>query len=171
MLSAVVLTPDSSGPKSCPPEAVVRTLAALVPCLTAGVLRDVTLAGHDGLEYLASIADEAGCQLAQVRPGGNALQAGLALVRGGMTLVIPAGWAPEAGFAEEALDLLAHGAGAWLFRAEPQGFLTRLAPGLSRIVAVIAPLPRLVGQAADIAALARSVTPAATLRTRLRRVM
>ena len=171
MLSVVVIAADAAVPVSPSPEAVVRTLAALVPAVVAGIARDFTLAGVTGAPGMEEIADHAGCALALAERPEGVLAAGLASARGDLLLVLRAGFAPGAGFVDEAGDLMAGGfSGVALLRAEAETLVTRLAPDLASVQGVIVARSRLATGARDIGGLARGVRPARTLRSRLRRV-
>ncbi len=171
MLSVVVIAADAAVPVSPSPEAIVRTLAALVPAVVAGVARDFTLAGLSGAPGLEEIADHAGCALALADGPDAVLAAGLGRARGDHLLVLRAGFAPGAGFLEEAGDLIGGAfAGAVLLRSEAETLVTRLAPDLASVQGVIVARSRMASGARDIAGLARGVKPARTMRARLRRV-
>jgi hypothetical protein len=171
MFSVVVVAADAAVPLSPSPEAVVRTLAALVPAVVAGVARDFTLAGLSGAPGLAEIADHAGCALALAERPEGVLAAGLAAARGEWLLALRAGFAPGPGFVDEAGDLLGGAfSGVGLLRAEAETLVTRLAPDLATVHGVIVARSRMASGARDIAGLARGVKPARTLRSRLRRV-
>ncbi len=171
MLSALVLAADARTPQSAP-DAVVRTLAALVPAAIEGLLRDVTLAGLAGSE-LAKIADHAGCEFLESAQGASVLSEGLKLTRGPHLLVLRAGRVPEPGFIEEIGDFLARSDAARgaLMREAPETFLARTFPGLAPAVGLVAARQRMIdAQAQDLAGLVRALRPALTLRARGRRV-
>ncbi len=174
MLSALVFVCGASVPETPSPESVVRTLAALVPGVVEGLIRDLTLAVWPDGESMRAIADHAGCALAVAQRPEALVSAGLAAARGADLLVLRAGYAPQAGFVEEISDLLrkrvAGESLAALWRAEPEGVAARLVPSLAPVCGLIAARDGLPPGAADFAALARAVQPMPTLRTRLRRV-
>ncbi len=172
MLSAIVLAADSRhGPAS--PEAMVRTLAALVPAAIEGLVRDVTLAGPAGSD-LAAIADHAGCEFTECMDPGQILAQSLKLARGPVVFVLRAGRAPEAGFIDEIGDFLARsdaGQRGALMREKPETFWTRMIPVLSPVVGLIASRQRMMEAGrGDLASLARALRPQVTLRARGRRV-
>jgi hypothetical protein len=172
MLSAVVLATDRSTPQSASPEAVVRTLSALVTAAIEGLVRDVTLAtGGESLE-LRKIADHAGCEIAEAADPAGAIAAGLASARGDLLLVLRAGYAPQAGFIEEIADMFQRATrpDALRFRAVPDSFFTRLAPGFSPIRGIVAKRSVLDATSPDLATLVRRAGAAPTARARLRPV-
>lgn len=168
MLSALIVVADARVPRPCSPVAVARTLAALMPALVEGVIRDAVLASLASDASASLVAEEAGCGLASVMSPDRVIEAGLAQLKGDALFVLRAGYAPRSGFVEEVADLLARWPVAALMRREPHNLATRFAPGLARAEAVILPRARLVEGARDIDALARGARPCITLRTRLR---
>jgi hypothetical protein len=172
MLSAIILAADARlAPVA--PDALVRTLAALVPAAIEGLVRDVTIAGLAGRE-LASIADHAGCELTEGDDPSLLVAQALKLARGPNVFLLRAGRAPEAGFIDEIGDFLARsdaGARGALMRETPETFLTRTIPALSPAVGLIASRQRMMdAKRADLAGLVRALRPAVTLRARGRRV-
>ena len=172
MLSALVLAADASTPQATP-DAVVRTLAALVPAAVEGLLRDVTLAGLTGGD-LAEIADHAGGEVSESATSDLIIADGLKCVRGPALFVIRAGHAPEAGFIEEAGDFLARSGAAQrgaLIRERPETFLSRSFPSLAPAAGLITWRPSLSDSSLrDFASLVRAAKPQVTLRVRARRV-
>ncbi len=169
MLSAVVVVQDSAGARPVSAEAVVRTLSSLVPAAIEGLIRDVTLAASAGREGMRKIADHAGCELAEASSGSDLFRRGVEMARNPRVFVIHAGRAPESGFAEELSDFLSSGARAAVMRETPRHFLTRLAPSLSPVAALVASRDHLLKAAAtDLAGLARHARPELTLRARAR---
>ena len=145
MLSAIVLAADSRH-KPASPEAMVRTLAALVPAAIEGLVRDVTLAGPAGSD-LAAIADHAGCEFTECTDPGQIVAQALKLARGPVVFLLRAGRAPEAGFIDEIGDFLARsdaGQRGALMRDRPETFWTRTMPVLSPVVGVIAARQRMM---------------------------
>ncbi len=172
MLSALILAADLKNPP-VKPDALVRTLAALVPAAIEGLVRDLTIAGLAGSD-LSEIADHAGCEFSESVAAGEIVANGLKLVRGPHVLVLRAGHALEAGFIEEIGDFLNRsGAGerGALMRRKPEDFLGALVPALSPAVGLIASRQRLLdANAPDFATLVRRIKPRVTLRARGRRV-
>lgn len=172
MLSAIVLTSDARL-KPVAPDAVVRTLAALVPAAIEGLVRDVTLAGIGGGD-LAEIADHAGCEFTESAEADRIIAHALTLARGPNVFVLRAGRAPEAGFIDEIGDFLARsdaGARGALMREKPETFLARLIPSLAPPVGLVASRQRMIdANRGDLASLVGAISPAVTLRARGRRV-
>ena len=172
MLSALILATDA---KDAPvaADALVRTLAALVPAAIEGLIRDLTISGLAGCD-LASIADHAGCEMAESLAPSDVLANGLKLVRGPNVFVLRAGHAPEAGFIEELGDVLNRsGAGerGALMRQKPETFLPTLIPALSPVIGLMSSREKMLrAQARDFARLVSQVKPQITLRARGRRV-
>lgn len=172
MLSAIILASDSRhAPVS--PDALVRTLAALVPAAIEGLVRDVTLAGLSGSE-LAEIADHAGCEFTESADVATIIVNALKLARGPNVFLLRAGRAPEAGFIDEIGDFLSRsdaGARGALMRERPETFWTRTIPALSPAVGVIASRQRMMdAKRNDLVSLVRALRPQVTLRARGRRV-
>ena len=162
MLSAIVLAQiNPAAAQPAPAALVVRTLAALVPLVVQGLVRDVVLVGPS-MPALSDIADQGGCALSPTLIGA------MAAARAPWLLVLAAGFAPEAGFADEAGDFIAAGRGAAALRAQPDGFFTRLFPDSAALAGLI--LPKSGQLAPDLAGLARLAAPRKTLLTRARRV-
>ncbi len=172
MLSAIILAADARQ-KPVSPDALVRTLAVLVPAAIEGLVRDVTLAGMAGSD-LADIADHAGCEFTESVDPNMILAQALKLARGPNVFLLRAGRAPEAGFIEEIGDFLARsdaGARGALMREKPETFVTRMVPALSQPVGVIASRQRMIDAVkGDLVSMARALRPQVTLRARGRRV-
>ncbi len=150
MLSVILLSPDlfasqiaqSPAANRARREAIVRTLGALVPLAVEGLVRDVAIAGRSE-ESLADIADHAGCGLFEAGLPGEALGQAARAARFEHLFLIKAGIAPEAGFADELVDLevALHSEQTrpciYYLRAAPYSLLTRIFPALSDIAGVI----------------------------------
>lgn len=173
MLSAVVIIPTQPvrGSGRGLPEAMVRTLAALVPAAIEGVLRDLAIAAPSGHPELERIADHAGCELIEAGDQKAALMLALKATREDNIFVIPAGRAPEAGFADEIAEMIGDNRRTARMRERPDSFFTRLLPGLSPPAALLAPRETLLAIASgDIPSMSRRLGSAPTLRLRARRV-
>ena len=172
MLSAIVITGDRSTQQSASPEAVVRTLSALVSAAIEGLVRDVTLASPGVDQELRKIADHAGCELAEATSPAGAIAAGIAAARGDLLLVLSAGHAPEAGFAEEIVDVFQRSSRprSLRFREVPQGFITRVFPALAPVRGLVAARTALDPASPDLATLVRRAASGPTAKIRLRRV-
>lgn len=178
MLSTIVLyeMTDSSR-RIDPAESVVRTLSSLVKANVEGLLGDVAIAGpaEQGLGF---IADHAGCGLIEATDEAEWLRRAIEAARGPHLFLLRSGFAPQAGFIEEAGDFikarsasLSGRAPAALLRAAPETFIERVFPNAAPLAGLIASRQRcLEASAGRLAALARSVTPATTLRTHARRI-
>ena len=120
MISVVVFSPSLLRPAGADvaPEAIVRSLSALVRGAVEGLIGDVTIAGAAG-DQLAEIADHAGCGFVEVADPAQGLFRGITASRGPALFLLQAGYAPNAGFIEEAGDLL----------GEPRPFVRRAAVG------------------------------------------
>ncbi|MBX9738449.1 MAG: transposase [Beijerinckiaceae bacterium] len=172
MLSAIVLASDSRT-LSAQPDAVVRTLSALVPAAIEGLVRDVTLAGLMGGD-LGHIADHAGCILVESADPETVLRGALEASRGQKLFVIRAGRAPDAGYIEEIADFLSAYQAATccaLMRERPQTFLARTFPALAPAAGLVAGRDMLMRSGgSSLEALVRQMRPAVTLRARARKV-
>jgi hypothetical protein len=175
MLSAIVLYESIRQPRRLDPvEVLVRTLSSLVKANIEGLLADVAIAGpaEQGLDL---VADHAGCGLIEAAGEGDWFRRAIEAARGPNVLLLRSGFAPHAGFIEEVGDFCADprsvcGQGA-LLRAAPESFIERLFPSAAPLAGLIAPRDRcLATHAGRLAALARSINPATTLRTRARRI-
>ena len=143
MLSAIVLACDASQPHPADPEAVAASLAALVPAVISGIVREASIAVTAGDATMREIADHAGCQLVEAAPE-DVLSAALAGARGPRVLVLRAGCLPEQGFPEEIADFL---------RSNPdRGDVLRQTPlrGLARLFPSLAPVAGFVGTRAQM---------------------
>ncbi|HET7850555.1 MAG TPA: glycosyltransferase [Pseudolabrys sp.] len=88
MLSAIIATRESE-------RALARTLAALVPGATSGVLRDVIVADGGSQDATEDVADLAGCRfMKSTRSIGERLKAAAATARGPWLMFLRAGAVP-----------------------------------------------------------------------------
>ena len=169
MLSTLVLSSPAAADTTRRASDLLRTLAALVPATVEGVVRDVTLlqVGEGG--SVASIADEAGCNLVEARDFPAALARGIADARSAWIFVVKAGTVPSRIFGEEAaraLELSLETGGALLLREHPRGVLARWFPSLAPVAGVILPRERLAGmRCASFAEVVRRARPARSLPT------
>jgi len=181
MFSVIVTTCDPAVHGSASPEAVARTLAALVPGAISGIVRDVVMAAtgqsEQDVKDLARIADHAGCEFIVTEKWLDAVQGALKIAREPRVLALRAGFAPESGFYDELSDL------AWEASLRPTRLLERPATALHRTLPFLAPLAGIVAErnrlmqaagsrasVASFSAWARHVGPKRTMRTRARRV-
>jgi hypothetical protein len=177
MLSAIVLYELSRQPRSLDPlEVLVRTLSSLVKANIEGLLGDVAIAGP-AEQGLGLVADHAGCGLIEAAGEVEWLGQAIEAARGPNVLLLRSGFALQAGFTDEVGDLLnARSPGgvcqrAALLRAAPEIVIERLFPAAAPLAGLIAPRDRCIAAAAGrLAALARTVKPSMTLRTRARRI-
>lgn len=165
MYSALVLI--EAGPNGAPSsEAVVRTLAALVPAAIEGVVRDVALAAPQPSNDLMRIADHAGCGLVTGEAG--LLRRSLDSLKEPRLLVVRAGRAPERAFVAELADMAAYRPQACaLLLDAPDGWLTRLAPRFARPSGLVATRGLLRSDAASVRELARALPGPAILKARM----
>jgi hypothetical protein len=182
MLSAIVFCENAqqSG-KIDAAELLVRSLSSLIRANVEGLLGDVAIAGPLG-QGLGLVADQAGCSLFEAASESEWLRRAIEAARGPELFLLRSGFAPQAGFIEEAGDFLrADGAGdpgslhAALLRAAPETFVERLFPRAAPLAGLIAPRNRCVElstkkSTSQFAALARSFGSAAALRTNARRI-
>lgn len=157
------------------PEAVVRTLGALVSASVRGLVRDVVLAGPQKAN-LGIIADHAGCSSVEGESEAERLRRALALVRAEDLLVLRPGYILETGFIDEIEDLLAEGAlrDGRRICAVAGTYWQRLIPALLPVVGLVASVEscRAVndGGAQGLATLIRATRARTPLQTRARRV-
>ncbi len=157
------------------PEAIVRTLAALVAASVRGLVRDVLIAGPKQAG-LGLIADYAGCVCVEESSEAESLRSALALVRAEDLLVLRPGHILEAGFIDEIQDLLAEGVrrGSRRIYAAPATYWQRLIPALVPVVGLVAPVQscRAVGDsgALSLETLVKATRARTALKTRARRV-
>jgi glycosyltransferase involved in cell wall biosynthesis len=96
MISVVIATHESERP-------LVRTLAALVPAVLEGLVREVIVADGGSSDGTATVADVAGCRFMTIPgPLGARLAAASAAARSEWLLFLPPGSIPVAGWIEEA---------------------------------------------------------------------
>ncbi len=177
MLSVIFLCEAVEAPDGAlvAPEAIVRTLAALVGAAVRGLVRDVVLAGPKQAS-LGFIADHAGCICVEAAREADYLRRALALVRAEDLLVLRPGHVPEAGFIDEVEDLLAEGTlrGGRRIYAAPASYWQRLIPALVPVVGLIATVQscRAVSDsgALSLETLVRATQARAALDCRARRV-
>jgi glycosyltransferase involved in cell wall biosynthesis len=92
MLTAIISTRDSE-------RGLVRTLAALVPAVMTGLLREVIVADDGSKDGTAEVADVAGCKFqSSDAPLGRRLANAARGAKGAWLLFLPAGAVPEAGW-------------------------------------------------------------------------
>lgn len=190
MFSVIVTTCDPAVHGSASPEAVARTLAALVPGAISGVLRDVVMTGTErpagpnaqNLKDMARIADHAGCEFIVTGKWLDGVKDALKIAREPRVLALQAGYAPESGFYDELSDM------AWETALRPTRLLERPASLLHRTLPFLAPLAGIVAErdrliqasgssfrtssfkTSSFKTWARQVGPTRTMRTRARRV-
>jgi glycosyltransferase involved in cell wall biosynthesis len=94
MLSAIISTRDSE-------RSLVRTLAALAPAVTTGLLREAIVADGGSKDATAEVADIAGCVFQTSRePLGERLATAARGAKGPWLLFLPAGAVPAADWPE-----------------------------------------------------------------------
>jgi len=135
MLSAIIDTHESE-------HALVRTLAALVPGATAGLLAEVIVADAGSADDTEEIADIAGCRyLRSSSPQGVRLKAAAETTRTPWLMFLRAGCVPEPGWIQaterfmQTNDLSAKESRAAMFR--PAGVADPLRPGLVELFHVL----------------------------------
>jgi hypothetical protein len=143
MLSVIVLCHSAriSERAGVSPEAVVRTLSALVTASVQGLVRDVVLAGPERKD-LALIADHAGCISVAASSETECLRQAFECARAETLLILLPGYVPEQGFIEEVEKILleAEPPVGRFIRAAPMTYFQRLAPMLTPIAGLLAPL-------------------------------
>jgi hypothetical protein len=176
MLSTIVFCEDmpASAPGRDLTEVLARTLASLVTAKVVGLLGDVRIAGP-ARKGLGVVANHAGCALVEAEEEAAWLGLGLQAARGPHVFLLRCGRAPEAGFIEEAGDFLAKNtkdkSGAAHLWASPESFLERIIPAAAPLAGLIAPRRLLLrAPRGGFRNLARCIGPAATLKTRARRI-
>jgi glycosyltransferase involved in cell wall biosynthesis len=135
MLSAIIATYESE-------RALVPTLAALVPGVTASLLGEVIVADAGSRDATAEVADVAGCRfMSSAEPLGARLKAAAQSTRTPWLMFLRAGCVPEPGwvgvterFIEET-DRLDGAGRAAVFR--PPGIADLLRPGFAEIIALL----------------------------------
>ena len=101
MLSAIIATRDSE-------QTLVRTLSALVPGATSGVLREVIVTDGGSRDATAKVADIAGCRfIATTAPLGERLKAAAMAARAPWLLFLRAGTVPGDGWIEAVESFIA----------------------------------------------------------------
>ena len=176
MLSTIVFCEDkpASAPGRDLAEVLARTLASLVTAKVEGLLGDVRVAGP-AEKGLGVVTNHAGCALIEAESEAEWIYLALQAARGPDVLLLRCGRAPEAGFIEEAGDFLAKNtkdkSRAASLRAAPESFLERVFLSLAPVAGLIASRDRMLSAPrGGIAKLARCIGPAATFRTRARRI-
>jgi len=134
MLSAIIATDESE-------QALVRTLAALVPGVTAGLLGDVVVADAGSSDATAEVAEVAGCRFIASRdPLGARLKAAAATTRAPWLMFLRAGSVPETGWESAAERFIEASGGLAQARAavfRPLGVADLLRPGLAELVTLL----------------------------------
>jgi glycosyltransferase involved in cell wall biosynthesis len=135
MLSAIIATHESE-------HTLVSTLSALVPAVTAGLLREVLVADASSSDATEEVADFAGCRfLSSPDPLGVRLKAAAAAARAPWLLFLRAGTVPEpswVGAAEHFIrqaDMLEGAGRAAVFRRQRGADLMR--PELAEMLAML----------------------------------
>ncbi len=182
MLSTIVFYENFQQPgRIDPAERLVRSLSSLIPANVEGLLGDVAIAGPSG-QGLGLIADQAGCGLFEAVAEEEWLRRAIEAARGPELFLLRSGFAPQAGFVEEAGDFLraegankSGGARAALLRATPETLIERLFPRAAPLAGLIAPRDRCVELSANksgmkFAELHQFFGSATVLRTNARRI-
>ncbi len=135
MLSAIIATAESE-------RTLVATLAALVPGVTAGVLREVVVADAGSTDATEEVADLAGCRfLTSCEPLGARLKEAAAVTRAPWLMFLRAGCVPEPGWiaaAEhfiQATDMIEGAGRAAVFRPRSAADLMR--PRLTELMIML----------------------------------
>ena len=134
MLSAIIATHESE-------QALVPTLSALVPAVTAGLLGEVVVADGGSRDATAEVAEIAGCRfMASENPLGQRLRTAAALTRAPWLMFLRAGCVPEPGWVETTERFIgaadpARKARAAVFR--PRGVADLLQPGLGELIELL----------------------------------
>lgn len=135
MLSAIIDTYESE-------RALVRTLAALVPGATAGLIAEVIVADAGSGDDTEEIADIAGCRfMSSTEPQGARMKAAAETTRTPWLMFLRAGTVPEAGWIAaserfmQATELSEGMSRAAMFR--PAGIADPLRPGLGELFRVL----------------------------------
>ena len=134
MLSAIIATHELE-------RALVATLAALVPAVATGLLREVVVADGGSRDATAEVADIAGCRfLRSTDPLGIRLKAAAAATRSPWLMFLRAGCVPEPGWIAaterfmQAADITDQPRAA-VFR--PAGIADLMRPGLAELLALL----------------------------------
>jgi hypothetical protein len=134
MLSAIIATDESE-------KALVPTLAALVPGVTAGLLGDVVIADAGSNDATADVAEVAGCRfIASSDPLGARLKAAAATTRAPWLMFLRAGCVPEVGWESAAERFIEASGGLEQARAavfRPPGVADLLRPGLAELLTLV----------------------------------
>ncbi|HVV62963.1 MAG TPA: glycosyltransferase [Pseudolabrys sp.] len=135
MLSVIIATHESE-------RALVRTLAALVPGSTAGLISEVIVADGGSADATAEVADVAGCHFMQsAGPRGARLKTAANGARGRWLMFLHAGAVPEPAWVEEAdrfiisAERLDQAERAAVFRAQPAAGALR--PGFAEVAQLV----------------------------------
>jgi hypothetical protein len=144
MISAIVLVPGGAWRGAARDgELLVRSLVWLVSAVVAGIVRDVTLTGPEGLG-LADIAEQSGCAVVEDDSEAERLTKAVALSKQPRLLILEFAFQPAESMIGE-LDSLARVMGldesAHLL-ATPATAWQRLFPSRSRTVGLFAPASR-----------------------------
>jgi glycosyltransferase involved in cell wall biosynthesis len=130
MLSAIIATYESE-------QALVPTLAALVPGVTAGLLGGVIVADGGSRDATAEVAEIAGCRfMVSEKPLGQRLREAAASTRTPWLVFLRAGCVPEPGWVEAAERFIAAADPAGEERAavfRPPRVADLLRPGLGEL--------------------------------------
>lgn len=135
MLSVIIATHESERP-------LVRTLAALIPGATAGLLGEVIVADAGSKDATAEVADIAGCRLiSSNEPLGTRLKAAALSTRTPWLMFLRAGTVPEPGWITaadafmQATDARSDAVRAAVFR--PPAAADLLRPGLAEVLSLL----------------------------------
>ncbi|MDR3460762.1 MAG: hypothetical protein P4L76_00415 [Beijerinckiaceae bacterium] len=144
MISAIVLVPGGAWRGAArDSELLVRSLVWLVSGVVAGIVRDVTLAGPEGLG-LAAIAEQSGCAVVEDDSEAGRLTKAVALSKQSRVLILEFAFQPAEGMIGE-LDSLARLMGpddSARLLAAPATIWQQLFPRRSRTVGLFASASR-----------------------------
>jgi hypothetical protein len=176
MLSTIVSCEDKGAGQAAGglTEVLTRTLASLVTAKVEGILCDVRIAGPAEMG-LAFIANHAGCGVIEAEREDNWLRLAIEAARGPWIFLLRCGWAPEAGFIEEARDFLERGTKdsphVVALRASPESYLERLLPSLAPVAGLVGSRDLMVRTPrGSFEKLVRQIAPAKTFHVRARRI-
>ena len=162
MISAIILAEDHVADAESRRRAVARSLSALVPLVVGDIVADATIVGRAN-EDLSTVEQREGCGSEYDDDTSIALKRAAAGSRRDRLLVLRAGYAPDASFADEVVQAIENDAPGTvrIVRAEPITFLQRIAPRLAPAVALVAPRSLFAGVtlpgAVTLARLARTL--------------
>ncbi len=140
MMSAIILAENRVADAETSRRTVARSLSALVPLVVGDIVADAVIVGRPDTDFSA-VEQSAGCASECDDDFGIALMRAAKRLRRDRLLLLKAGYALDASFADEIVQAIENDppGAVRIVRAEPDTFVQRVMPDLAPAVAIVVP--------------------------------